>query len=104
VDGQSVQHIQVQRILPNQTKQESTDEYRRMDFFINVDTLQIIMEQDTVPRNVVHQIRFSNYKQVGGLLVPFMISEQMGGQNTNDFQLSQVNLNLGLQDSAFVIQ
>jgi hypothetical protein len=104
VDGQSVHDIQVQRILANPTKPDSMAWYHRIDFFITVDTLQIVMTQDNVPNNVVHQVRFSNYKQLGGILVPFAISERMGGQNTNDFQLSQVNFNLGLQDSAFVIQ
>jgi hypothetical protein len=41
---------------------------------------------------------------VNGILVPFSINEQMGGQKTRDIQLTQISFNTGLQDAAFVLQ
>jgi hypothetical protein len=102
LDGRSVHHIQVQRVLPQQVG--STSEYRTKDFFIDASTLQIVMTQDTVPKHVIHQVRYAAYTAVNGILVPFSISEEMSGQPTWSIQLTQMTFNSGLQDSAFVLQ
>ena len=104
VDGKSAHDVQVQGVMPGQAGTDSMTQYHLIDFFIDQDTFQVVMTQDNVPKNIVHQVRYSNYAQAGGVLVPFSISERMGGQNTRDFELTQINFNTGLQDSAFVIQ
>ncbi len=104
IDGKSARDVEVQRVTPGQTAPDSMTQYHLIDFFIDTSTLQVVMTQDNVPKNIVHQVRYSNYTQAGGILIPFSISERMGGQNTRDFELTQINFNTGLQDSAFVIQ
>jgi hypothetical protein len=103
VDGGSVHDIQVQRILPGQTIPDGMAEYHTIEIFIDTTTLQIAMTQDNVPNHIVHRIRYSDYRPVSGILVPFSIGEETGGQKTRDIQLSQVSFNGGLQDSAFEI-
>jgi len=90
LDGNSVHDVQVQRLLPGKTQTDNMAEYRTTEFCIDVSTL--------------HQIRYSGYRQVAGVWVPFAINEEMGGQKTRDIQLSQITFNRGLQDSAFAIQ
>jgi hypothetical protein len=104
LDGKSVYDIQALRVMPGQTRPDSMTEYHVMDVFVDVATLQLVMSQDNVPNHIVHQIRYSDYRPVNGVLVPYSIDEQLGGQRTRDIQLIQVSLNTGLQNSAFAIQ
>jgi len=104
VDGRSVHDVQAQLNLPGQTQSDSMAKYRTIDLFIDTTTLQLVMAQDNIPKLIVHQIRYSNYTTVSGVLVPFSIVEQIAGQHTWDMQLSQISFNTGLQDSAFTIQ
>jgi hypothetical protein len=104
LDGRSVHDIQVQRGLTgNPNPNNPMSQYNTMDFFIDASTLQIAMTQDTVPKGIVHQIRYSDYRPVRGISVPFSISEQMAGQHTWDIQLNQIVFNNGLQDSDFTL-
>jgi hypothetical protein len=99
IDGHSMHDIEVQRILPGEVDPPSKYDVR--DFFIDISTLQVVMTQDMIPRNVLHQIWYSDYRSEAGLLVPFSISEKMGGQQTWSIQLSNITFNVGLQDSTF---
>jgi hypothetical protein len=99
LDGRSLQEIQAQ-----EGPTDSMLEYRTIDLFIDSTTFQIAMIQDSIPKHIVHQIRYSNYTNVRGLSVPLSISEKMEGQSTWDIQLSQINFNTGLQDSTFTVQ
>jgi len=104
VDGRSVHDIQVQQVLRGRTRPDSMAEYRTLDFFIDPNTFQIVMTQDMVPQNIVHEIRYSNYTQASGIQIPFSVSETMGGQKTWEIQLTGATFNRGLQDSDFVLQ
>jgi hypothetical protein len=98
VDGHMVLDIQAQETGGS----DSMSLYNTTDYFVDPITLQLLLVQDMVPKNVVHQIRYSNYRVVNAVLVPFSILEAMGGQTIRDIQLSQVAFNSGLQDSAFI--
>ncbi len=102
VAGHSVSQVELQEVIPG-FEDTGTDfrEYHTVDFFIDSSTFQILMMEDVVPKNLVRQIRFSNYQNVNGVLVPFSISEQSGGLPTWTIQLTQITFNTGLQDSDF---
>ena len=102
VDGRSAHDIQAEILAGQQP--DSMAEYRTIDVYIDTTTFQLVMVQDNMPNHVIHQIRYSNYTTVKGVLVPFSIAEQMGGQHTWDMQLGQISFNTGLQDSTFSIQ
>jgi hypothetical protein len=102
VDGRAAHDIQAE--ISGQAQPDSMAEYRTIDLFIDTTSLQLIMVQDNIPNHIVHQIRYSNYTTVRGVLVPFSIAEQMGGQRLWDMQLTQISFNTGLQDSAFAAQ
>jgi hypothetical protein len=104
LDGNSVHDVLVQRVVPGQTQPDHMTEYHTIEFFIDATTFQIVMTQDIVPKHIIHQVRYSDYRLVNGVLIPFSISEQMGDQRTRDIQLSQMSFNAGLQNSAFAIQ
>jgi hypothetical protein len=102
INGHSVHDIQVLSVLPG-TAVDPKPEYSTTDYFIDADTFQVVMVQDTLPKHVLHQIRYSDYRAVNGVLVPFSISEEMGSQPIWVIQLGQFTFNVGLQDSAFAL-
>jgi hypothetical protein len=105
LDGHSVHDVQIRRTPPNQSDPSGFfTQYHTVDVFIDTTSFQIVMTQDNVPKNVVHQVHYSAYAPVNGLFVPFSISEEMGGQQTWDIQIAQIRFNTGLPDSTFVLQ
>jgi hypothetical protein len=104
IDGHAVHDIQAQMVFPGQTQPDNMAEYQIIDFFIDTSTIQLVMIQDNVPKHIVHQIRYSDYKTVSGVLVPFSIGEEMGGQKTREIRLDQASFNTGLQDAEFSLR
>ncbi len=77
------------------------------DFFIDSTTFQVVSTLDMVhPADAStidypREMQFSDYRNVNGILVPFLIVEVATGQRTYAIQLNQVTFNSGLQDSEF---
>jgi hypothetical protein len=99
IDGQSLYDIQIQP--PSSSADNPMGKYLTSDFFIDTTSLQLVMTEDMVPKHVVRQVRYANYKITSGVLVPFSISEEMGGQKTYEIQLDQIGFNTGHPDSDF---
>lgn len=102
VDGHSVHDIKVQLVSPWGVDPMSA--YESKEFFIDTSTFQIVMTQELVPKSGMHRTHYSNYSAVSGVLVPFAITDELGGQPTWTVQLNQMTFNSGLQDSAFTLQ
>ncbi len=51
----------------------------------------------------VHEIDYENYSSVGGLHVPMLIREKVGGQTVWELRLSSISFNVGLTDSNFAL-
>jgi hypothetical protein len=100
VDGRTTHDLQIQRVLPHPDLIRNP-EILTTDVFIEATTFQVVMMQDSNPRREIRQIRYSDYRPLNGVLVPFAISERIGGNQTWTVQISQISLNTGLQDSDF---
>jgi hypothetical protein len=105
VDGHSVHDVQLQHapigspapgrfMLPEPTR----------EIFIDTSTFEIVMMKETLPKGVVHQVHYSNYQLVRGLLLPFAISEDIAGQPIWAIQFTQFSFNTGLQASSFALE
>jgi hypothetical protein len=101
IDSHSVHDIQLQRVLPVADPGGQFREYHTADFFIDPATFQIVMMQDVVSLHSIRQVRYSDYKSVSGVLVPFSIKEQVNGQAIWEINLGQIAFNSGLKDSDF---
>jgi hypothetical protein len=108
IDGHSAYDLQVGSTLPaGSDPLSSSSGIDVTDFFIDSSTWQVLMMRDLArpPTNSlagpVHEIRFSDYRAVNGVLVPFSIKEAVGGQETWVMHLSNVIFNPGLSDSTF---
>jgi hypothetical protein len=104
--GTQVHHIRLQKALavdPGGVQGKLT----QRDFFVDSSTFLVVGTLDTVhPMSdsraaSPHEIRFADYRNVAGALVPFAITEYYGGQPVSLIQLSQVTFNKGLTDSDF---
>ncbi len=110
VDGRQVRQIHTRRQLDalNDT-QAIFSELATRDYFIDPTTYQLLKVEDmahpaqSLTENYQHEISFSDYRLVGGVLVPFTISETIAGQQTWTIQLNQISFNTGLTDSDFQI-
>lgn len=102
LNGKSVHDVEITQLAPNnQDRGSFFAKYHTSELFIDSVSFQIVMTQDMLPKDTVHQIWYSNYTPVSGVLVPFSIEEQMGGQQVRDIHLNQITFNNGLQDSNF---
>lgn len=99
--------IRVQQTLPLMADPSWASKVATKDFFIDSSTLQIVKIQDMIhpPQNFIesypHEILFSDYRLVNGVLTPFTIIETVNGQHTWTVQINQISFNTGLTDSDF---
>jgi hypothetical protein len=101
VDGHSAHDVQLVRIFPGLSDPTGLIlEYGTIDFFIDPSTFQLLMMQDVGRMHQVRQVRYSDYRLVNGVLVPFSITQQGPGPNWR-VQFSQITFNAGLQDLDF---
>jgi hypothetical protein len=103
IDGRSAHDVQAKRVPVGRSQADTMAEYRIIEFFIDASTLQLLMTQANIPKHIVHKLRYSNYKNLNGVLVPSSVAEEIGGQKTWEMQLAQTSFNTGLQDSAFAL-
>jgi hypothetical protein len=105
VDGHSVHDIQFQR---GSSAVANTGSFtlppRTRDIFIDTGTFQIIKVSDTLPKGIPHELHYSNYQAATGILMPFSISEDIGGQQSWTVQFNQFTFNTSLQEASFTIQ
>jgi hypothetical protein len=101
IDARPTQDIQVQFVLPGLSDSSYRFvTYHTIDIFI--DGLgNLIMTQEDFEESIVRQIRYSDYRPVNGIQVPFSVSETISGLQTWLIQLDKINFNTGLQDSDF---
>ena len=56
---------------------------------------------ESMAKDVPHEVQFSDYRNVNGVMVPFGVTEYIGGQRVWTLQLSSIQFNTGLSDSDF---
>jgi hypothetical protein len=108
--GQSAYDIRIQQVFPS-----PADPIGRLsnltirDLFIDsttyllIGTRDSIYSQDSRPQSYVHEVQFSDYRNVNGLKIPFSVAEFITGQKTWTLQLSFIGFNSGLTASDFVL-
>ncbi len=78
-----------------------------MDFLIDTATSQVVSIRDAFHpagdsmQDVTHEIAFADYRSVNGCLVPFSVTETVGGQETWSIELSTITFNTGLTNADF---
>ncbi|MGC2829402.1 MAG: hypothetical protein WB994_07170 [Candidatus Acidiferrum sp.] len=108
IGNRQVYDIRLQKSFANQDDPTGElSKWTTKDYFVDPTTLTIVATQDAAysndsPRHSFkHQVAFSDYRSVNGVLFPFAIAETIEGQQTWSIQLSSITLNNGLTDSIF---
>jgi hypothetical protein len=106
-NGRSLYRIRVQSIPAGAEPSGMLHKFSRKDFFVDTETFQIASTLDMVhPENnfdqeFPHEVRFSDYRIVNGIPVPFECEERINGQHTWTLRLTNFQFNTGLIDTAF---
>jgi len=108
VEGHPLHQIRTRRILMPDTGQgQLINKLTTRDFFIDPQTFQVVATldmghpDDKAGIDFPHEMLFSDYRTINGILVPFSITERIAGQTTWTIQLSQISFNAGLGDTDF---
>jgi len=107
-DGRQIHHIRMRKVVPSDNDpSEVLSKLSTRDFFVDPATFHVVGTLDMVhPLNAStidypHEMLFSDYRTVSGVLVPFSVTEVATGQRTYAIQLNQATFNAGLKDSDF---
>lgn len=108
IDGHQLHQIRTRRILTSDTGHgQLINKLTTRDFFIDPQTFQVVATldmghpDDIAQVDFPHQMLFTDYRTINGILVPFSITERVAGQTTWTIQLSQITFNNGLGDTDF---
>jgi hypothetical protein len=112
IDGNSVDHISVcqSSSLPTSVGIPSIQHLTQVEFFLDPATLLPLAisfnthPDDNVLLDIPVEIRFSDYKLINGVQVPFHIQKFFSGSLSLDVQVQNVVINSGLSASEFTIQ
>jgi hypothetical protein len=104
LSGHQVHVIHVQQGPPSST--DIISHLSATDFLIDATTYQILLVRDAihpsgVTQDILHEIEFSDFRPTSGCLVPFSITERVGGQQTWTVHLSAISFNTSLTDADF---
>jgi len=78
-----------------------------IDYFFDPNTAYLLETLDTLypvtslSAGLQHEVLFSNYQTVSGVLVPFSVTEKISGQTTWSVKLTGVSFNVGLTTADF---
>lgn len=107
-DGQQVDDVVAQKnFASGGDPGGALESISKRHFFIDPNALTVQSIADTAyrrdggPDTYPHEMQFSNYQAVSGVLMPFSINEVVAGQQTMSIQLTQITFNTGLTDSSF---
>ena len=107
-NGQTTHGIRLQRTFSTlDDSQQTRAKMTQREIFIDSRTFMVVRTRDLattrsnpVP-SVVHDLIFSNYQQLNGVLFPYSISEALNHQQVVAMQFDTVKFNNGLGDGDF---
>jgi hypothetical protein len=110
VQSDAGQAIQVHYVLPDSSNPDpSLANLNTIDYFFDPNTFYLLETLDTTysatnfnpSQGLQHEILFSNYQNVSGVMIPFSVSEKISGQTTWSVQLTSISFNVGLTVANF---
>lgn len=111
-DGVALEHIQVSRLFVSKSKSTTqlvqklsrVDCYLDSASFLPVAMAFSVHPDDDANTDILVEIRFSNYRAVNGIQVPFRVQKFLNGGLVLDLVVQTAIFNSGLSDAVFTIQ
>jgi hypothetical protein len=113
LDGASVQHIRLNRVVPGDptgtpsafvSHLSQTELYFDAQSFLPVAVMFNIHPDNNGSLDIPVEVKYSDYRSVGGLQIPFRIQQFVQFGLHIDIQLTNASLNSGLTTSQFQVQ
>jgi hypothetical protein len=107
VAGASAHHIRISSLPTDDTPADLEDLISEFHVFVDastmlpVKTLSFDLSPQAMQNREPIETYYSDYRQVGGILVPFHMTRYLKGQKQADIVFSSVQLNMGLAMSDF---
>ena len=107
VAGASVHHIRISSLPTDDTPADLEDLISEFHVFVDVNsllpvkTLSFALSPQAMQNRAPIETYYSDYRPVGGILVPFHVTSYLRGQKLADIVLSSVELNVGLSVNDF---
>jgi hypothetical protein len=111
-NGVRVDHLRAFRTFPRQTAKMTATLQRLSTFDVYLDstshlplavTFNLHLDDD-LSRDIPVEVRFADYRNVNGVLIPFRIQRRIQGGLELDVTVSIVTVNSGLSDSDFALR
>ena len=110
LDGQAVEHVTISQMSTVQTVGAPIGHLSQMDFFLASTTLlPAAMTFNIHPDNnelldIPIEVRFSDYRSVNGVAVPFHVQKFLNNSLVLDLQFQTAALNSGVTAAVFALQ
>jgi len=110
IENSSFEHLGVHKNLFQKDPDGSGNRLMDADFYFEPSThLLVGIHDQTHPTrsmtvDVAHSVYFGDYRPVNGIMVPFSVSEYVGGQKVWSLQITDIKFDTGLSDSDFQLQ
>jgi len=109
--GAAIEHLTLSRQFPSAPAQMSRRMQRDSQMEVYLDASSLLpqaLDFNTHPdtdagRNLLVEIRYSDYKAEQGLVMPFHIQQYVNGALALDLQVQRVELNSGLSPAMFIV-
>lgn len=111
-NGVAVQHVRFWRVLHSSGASGAVDFIAHLStgdvYFSTANSLPLALDFNIHPPknarvNLAIKIRFSNYQEMSGIVLPTRVEKFLNGGRVLDINVSGVSLNTGIQPSAFAI-
>jgi len=109
VGDSSMHHIQISVGAKGKSKLADVSERAISDFHIFVDagsfkvvkTMHYVFSLEAIENRSLYETYYTNYKQIGGVWMPFTITSYLAGQKLQDINFNKIELNTIINDSEF---
>ena len=107
VAGRPAHHIRISALPKDGTPPEIEELISEYHVFIDFQTLLPVktitfdFSPEIIENRTPVETYFSDFRSVGGLLIPYRITRYIWGQKDSDITLTNVRLNVGLSDGDF---
>jgi hypothetical protein len=111
IAGRTVHQVSVARRFPEDADPDGLlAALSRADYLIDAQSMLVVRVEDlthpveSMTESYPHAIEFEEYAAAGGIAVPSLVREKVGGQTTWEFRLSDIRFNSNLLDGDFSLQ
>jgi outer membrane lipoprotein-sorting protein len=111
LNGHAVHHIHTERMYRGQTREQAkvlsrlsaTELYIDAQSFLLLKRAQVVPSAINIENSILMEQYFSDYRAIGGVLVPHTVSIYVGNQKVREITFTSVTFNTGVSPAIFEV-